>query len=85
MRLPVVSGKEVIKYLSRICFKHIRTRGSHAFLKRLNLRIVIPLHSELSKGVTKSIILILEKIGYSRKEAIDFIRSGMLLTTLLRF
>lgn len=31
-KLPVVSGQQVIKALSKIGFVHIRTAGSHAIL-----------------------------------------------------
>ena len=34
MKLPVVSGKETIKALSKIGFQHVRTKGSHAILNK---------------------------------------------------
>ena len=59
-KLPVVSGKEVVKALSRIGFEHIRTRGSHAILvKKTNegkKTLPVPLHKELAKGTLKSIM-----------------------------
>ena len=33
-KLPVLSGKDVIKALSKIGFTHVRTRGSHAILNK---------------------------------------------------
>jgi len=33
-KLPILSGKEMIKALSKIGFTHIRTRGSHAILNK---------------------------------------------------
>ena len=59
-KLPVVSGKEVIKALSKIGFKHVRTSGSHAILNKQTEKgkrtIPVPLHRELAKGTLKSIM-----------------------------
>ncbi len=59
-KLPVVSGKEVVKALSKIGFKHVRTKGSHAILNKETdkgkITIPVPLHKELAKGTLKSII-----------------------------
>jgi len=53
-RLPVLSGEELIKILSKIGFVHIRTSGSHAILNKQDsikgkITIPVPLHPELSK------------------------------------
>ncbi|MBI2109548.1 type II toxin-antitoxin system HicA family toxin [Candidatus Woesearchaeota archaeon] len=59
-KLPIVSGKEVIKALSKIGFVHVRTRGSHAILNKqtdgAKITIPVPLHKELAKGTLKSIL-----------------------------
>ena len=60
-KLPRLSGKEVLKILSKIGFKHIRTRGSHAILNKEDKEkgkttIPVPLHKELAKGTLKSIV-----------------------------
>lgn len=59
-KLPVVSGIEVVKVLSKIGFIHVRTKGSHAILnKQTNegtITIPVPLHRELAKGTLKSIM-----------------------------
>ena len=59
-KLPVLSGKEVIKILSKIGFVHIRTKGSHAILNKQTpkgkVTIPVPLHRELAKGTLKSIM-----------------------------
>lgn len=60
-KLPVLSGKELIKLLSKIGFQHIRTRGSHAILNKEDkekgkITIPVPLHRELAKGTLKSIM-----------------------------
>ena len=59
-KLPVLSGKEVIKILSKIGFVHVRTKGSHAILNKQTpkgkVTIPVPLHRELAKGTLKSIM-----------------------------
>ncbi len=59
-KLPILSGKDVIKVLEKIGFNHIRTRGSHAILKKQTAQgsktIPVPLHKELAKGTLKSIM-----------------------------
>ena len=60
-KLPRVSGKEIIKALSKIAFQHIRTSGSHAILTKTDkekgkITIPVPLHKELAKGTLKSIM-----------------------------
>ena len=60
-KLPVLSGKDVIKILSKIGFVHVRTKGSHAILNKLDsekgkVTIPVPLHPELAKGTLKSIM-----------------------------
>ncbi len=59
-KLPIVSGKDVIKALSKIGFQHVRTSGSHAILKKLygkgEIVIPFPLHPELAKGTLLSIL-----------------------------
>lgn len=69
-KLPVLSGKELIKILSKIGFQHIRTRGSHAILNKNDsekgkITIPVPLHSELAKGTLKSIM---NQVGMNLEE-----------------
>ena len=59
-KLPIVSGKDIIKVLSKIGFEHVRTKGSHAILNKQTpkgkITIPVPLHKELAKGTLKSIM-----------------------------
>ncbi len=59
-KLPILSGKEVIKALSKAGFIYVRTRGSHVILNKQNenvkITVPVPLHPELAKGTLKSII-----------------------------
>ncbi len=59
-KLPILSGKDVVKALSRIGFEHVRTKGSHAILNKSTaqgkITIPVPLHKELAKGTLKSVM-----------------------------
>ena len=59
-RLPVVSGRDVVKVLIRIGFEIVGRKGSHVRLKRKRdkevLIVVVPMHRELAKGTLRSIL-----------------------------
>ncbi|MBI1968825.1 type II toxin-antitoxin system HicA family toxin [Candidatus Woesearchaeota archaeon] len=59
-KLPVVSGREIVKVLCKIGFEHVRTKGSHAILNKHTekgkVTIPVPLHKELAKGTLSSIL-----------------------------
>lgn len=59
-KLPVVSGKDVVKALGKIGFSVVRQRGSHIRLKKVTvdrtIKLTVPLHSVVSKGTLKGII-----------------------------
>jgi predicted RNA binding protein YcfA (HicA-like mRNA interferase family) len=69
MKLPIVSGFEVIKLLGKIGFRHLDQHGSHVImikeLEGRKLKPVIPLHKELATGTLLSII---KQAGLSRDE-----------------
>ena len=58
--LPVVSGKEVIRALTRAGFSFVRQKGSHVRMKKktpdTTLNITIPLPDELDRTTLHSII-----------------------------
>jgi predicted RNA binding protein YcfA (HicA-like mRNA interferase family) len=57
-KLPVVSGKELIKAFEKIGFEYIRQKGDHVIMKHTDGRVVtIPLHKEIKKGTLKKGIL----------------------------
>ncbi len=58
-KLPVVSGIELIKVLSKTGFKVDHQTGSHIILRQNehpHRRLTIPNHRELSKGTLKAIL-----------------------------
>jgi predicted RNA binding protein YcfA (HicA-like mRNA interferase family) len=59
------SGEDVVKILGKIGFKRLRTKGSHAVLRKGSSACVVPLHSELAAGTLKSV---LRQAGISQEE-----------------
>jgi predicted RNA binding protein YcfA (HicA-like mRNA interferase family) len=59
------SGEKVVAVLQRMGFSHIRTKGSHAVLRRASDVCVVPLHGELAPGTLKSV---LRQAGLSKDE-----------------
>jgi predicted RNA binding protein YcfA (HicA-like mRNA interferase family) len=57
--LPRVSGREVVKALSKIGYQFDRQRGSHIILRQGMSpfrRLTVPDHAEVAKGTLRSII-----------------------------
>jgi len=59
-RLPIVSGKEAIKALTKVGYKVVRQKGSHVRLRDIHnpnhKPITIPLHKEIKPGLLKKIL-----------------------------
>ena len=68
-KLPRLSGKEVIKIISKIGFKTIRQKGSHVFMMKetenKKITTVVPLHDEIDKG---TLLEIIRQAGLKREE-----------------
>ena len=73
-KLPRLSGKEVIKIISKIGFKAIRQKGSHVFMIREidNKKIMtfVPLHNEIDRG---TLLEIIRQSGLSREKFLDLL------------
>jgi len=68
MKLPIISSKEICKFLEREGFKAIRQKGSHRFYEHPDGRTtVVPMHSnkDISRGLLKAI---LDQIKITRDE-----------------
>ena len=66
MKLPLLSGKEVLTALKRMGFKEIHRKGSHVKIKHSDGRkIVFPYHDEIDgftlKGALKDADIDIEK------------------------
>ena len=58
-QLPVISGKDLIKFLQTLGFVGVRVNGSHHRLKHPDGRVTtVPIHKneDLPKGLTRKII-----------------------------
>lgn len=69
-KLPVLSGRALVRLLEKAGFEVVRQRGSHVSLRKAERGTVVPLHDELSPG---TLLGILRQAGLSRDDL------GMLL------
>jgi len=69
MKLPRLSGREVIKALSSFGFSRARQKGSHVILvKSTDSRkkaVVVPDHAEIDKG---TLLEIIRQAGLTKEE-----------------
>lgn len=60
MKLPVVSGEQVIRVLGRYGYVAVRQKGSHVRLRNdtdpRKLPVTVPLHDEVAFGTLKRIL-----------------------------
>jgi predicted RNA binding protein YcfA (HicA-like mRNA interferase family) len=54
--IPISSGAKVVAALRKVGFEHVRTKGDHAKLRRDSRVVIVPLHKELKRGTTVSIL-----------------------------
>ena len=73
-RLPVLSGREVIKALSKVGFIQQRQKGSHVILIKEGAEgkrgVVVPNHKDVDKG---TLINIIRQAGLKRDEFLDLL------------
>jgi predicted RNA binding protein YcfA (HicA-like mRNA interferase family) len=58
-KLPLLSGREVVKRLERAGFIYVRQRGSHLILRRQeppSLTVCVPDHKDLKRSTLKNIL-----------------------------
>lgn len=69
MKLPVLSGRDVIKILKKVGFEEKRQKGSHIILvkesKDGRKGVVVPNHKEIDKG---TLLEIIRQAGLKREE-----------------
>ena len=75
MKLPVLSGNEVIKALTRAGFKVARKKGSHVilvkFIDERKIGVVVPDHKEIDKG---TLLEIMRQARLRREEFLELLR-----------
>ena len=56
-KLPILSGKEIIKTLEKIGYRQIRQRGSHIRLVCLGKKsVTVPNHKTIGRGLLRKIL-----------------------------
>ena len=60
MKLPQISGKDLIKILCKLGFVVVRKKGSHVRLEKNSeqgtIKLTVPMHENLKKGTLNQII-----------------------------
>lgn len=73
-KLPRLSGKEIIKILSKQGFSAVRQRGSHVFMRKESegrtLVTVVPLHPEIDRG---TLLEIIRQCGMKKEEFLNLL------------
>lgn len=72
-KLPVVSGLQIVKALTKMGYKIDHQTGSHIILrqqKKPHRRLTVPKHKEIAKGTIRAI---LRQAGLTREEFISFL------------
>lgn len=70
-KLPVLSGRELVRILERAGFQVVRQKGSHVSMQRGDYKTVVPIHEEIAKG---TLLGVLKQCGLSKKDLIELIR-----------
>jgi predicted RNA binding protein YcfA (HicA-like mRNA interferase family) len=74
-KLPVLSGREVIKALRKIGFEPARQKGSHIVLVRMvsdsKQAVVVPNHKEIDPG---TLLEIIRQAGLKREEFVKLLK-----------
>ena len=74
-KLPMLTGKELIKILEKAGFRVIRQESSHAFLSHIDGRVtVVPVHSgeQIDRGLLNKIIK--KDLQISREEFLKMLK-----------
>jgi predicted RNA binding protein YcfA (HicA-like mRNA interferase family) len=55
-KLPILSGRDVVRGLNRLGFEQVSQSGSHIKLRRRTATVIIPNHREIRRGTLGSIL-----------------------------
>ena len=73
-KLPLVSGRDLVKVFAKLGYESDHQTGSHIILRHKNLphrRLTIPNHKEIAKGTLRAII---RQAGLSREEFFNILK-----------
>lgn len=68
-KLPLISGFELVKILSKLDFAVVSRKGSHVKMQKNELTVIIPLRRLIAKG---TLLSILDQAKISREEFSKF-------------
>jgi len=71
VKLPTLSGQDLVRLLTKAGFQIMRHKGSHVSLAKGPYKTVVPLHDELAKGTLSGI---LRQCGLSRDDLLNLIK-----------
>ncbi len=62
MKLPIISGRQVVRSLTKVGWYQVRQRGSHIILHKEGSQVTIsvPAHKEVDRGTLHKIIRLAE-------------------------
>ncbi|HLC46836.1 MAG TPA: type II toxin-antitoxin system HicA family toxin [Candidatus Nanoarchaeia archaeon] len=72
-KLPVLSGKDLVKILSKVGYQADHQTGSHIILRHNeppHRRLTVPNHKEIAKGTLQAI---LKQAGLSRESLLEML------------
>jgi predicted RNA binding protein YcfA (HicA-like mRNA interferase family) len=72
-KLPVLSGKDVIKALGKLGYETDHQTGSHVILRQRekpHRRLTVPNHKEIAKG---TLLAIIKQAGLTRDEFLEIL------------
>ena len=73
-RLPVLSGSDLVKILSKAGFQFVRQKGSHIILVKFTeskkRAVVVPNHKEIDRGTLSEII---RQAGLTKDEFLQLV------------
>lgn len=73
-RLPVLSGSDLIKILSKVGFQFARQKGSHIilvkFVESKKRAVVVPNHKEIDRG---TLLEIIRQAGLAKDEFLKLV------------
>jgi len=72
-RLPVVSGRELVRALEKVGYVVDRQKGSHIVLRHTELpfrRVTVPDHKEVAKGTLRAI---LRQVGLTADDLVELL------------
>lgn len=72
-KLPLLSGKDVVKTLAKIGYEIDHQTGSHLILRQNKepyRRLTVPMHREIAKG---TLLAIIKQAGLTKEEFVELI------------